>query len=302
MEAEELDIRAIRGATAVATWRFGEQAVSAGRKVLACGGSALDAVEKGINAVELDPSVTTVGYGGLPNSCGVVELDAAVMWGPGRQVGAVAGLRGIAEAVSVARAVMERTNHCMLAGEGARSFALAQGFRARRLLTRSSRQKWEEWQSKGGRYEPDSHDTVGMVAVDCEGNVCAGTSTSGLAFKMPGRVGDSPLVGSGLYADNSVGGAVATGVGERILRYCMCLRVVELMSAGHHPQDACQKVVRFMVQDDESNLDGQAAVLAMDRMGRVGAASTRPGFCFAVSLPEGVRIVAAPDYTATGRA
>jgi len=296
--AHAVDIRAIVGATAVATWHFGEQAVLAGRRVLECGGSALDAVEQGINVVELDPAVSTVGYGGLPNSVGVVELDAAVMWGPGRRFGAVAGLRGIAEAVSAARLVMERTSHCMLVGEGARSFALANGLRSRRLLTRASRQKWQEWIKGREDAKPDSHDTIGMVAVDRAGNVCAGTSTSGLAFKMPGRVGDSPLVGSGLYADNAVGGAVATGVGERILRYCMSLRVVQLMSAGVHPQDACEEVVRFMVRDDPSNLSEQAAVLALDRRGRTGAASTLPGFRFAVSLPEGVILVDAPHFAA----
>lgn len=296
--AEFADVRAIRGATAAATWHFGEQAVAAGQKVLQCGGSALDAVEQGINAVELDPTVSTVGYGGLPNSKGVVELDAALMWGPGRRVGAVAGLRGIAEAVSAARLVMERTSHCMLVGEGARAFALANGLRRRHLLTRASKQKWQEWVEKGQAASPDSHDTIGMVAVDAAGNVCAGTSTSGLAFKMPGRVGDSPLVGSGLYADNGVGGAVATGVGERILRYCMCLRVVQLMAAGWHPQDACEEVVRFMVRDDASNLTGQAAVLALDIHGRVGGASTRPGFRFAVSLRERVLLLDAPHYEA----
>lgn len=297
-EAEFADIRAIRGANAVATWHFGEHAVVAGQKVLQCGGSALDAVEKGINAVELDPTVTTVGYGGLPNSAGVVELDAAVMWGPGRRVGAVAGLRGIAKAVSAARLVMERTNHCMLVGEGAKAFALANGLESRRLLTRASKQKWQEWLAKGQAANPDSHDTIGMVAVDAAGNVCAGTSTSGLAFKMPGRVGDSPLVGSGLYAENGVGGAVATGVGERILRYCMSLRVVLLMAAGCHPQDACEEVVRSMVRDDASNLSGQAAVLALDIHGRVGGASTRPGFQFAVLHGEEVLLLDAPHYEA----
>ena len=304
-------LRNLSGVAAVATWHFGQAAVREGLAQLKSGKSALDAVECGIRVVELDPSESTVGFGGLPNAQGAVELDAAVMWGPGRRFGAVAALRGIAEAVSVARLVMERTNHCMLVGEGARRFAIAQGFKPRRMLTAKSRERWKEWlrrqqealASKQGPVEHQkplggepSHDTIGMVAVDRDGNVCAGTSTSGFAFKMPGRVGDSPLIGSGLYADNKIGGAVATGLGERILRYCMSFRVVDLIGEGLHPQDACEAVVRFMVEDDSTNLDEQEAVLALDLKGRVGAASTKPGFQVAVDCGGEVCLIDAPHW------
>lgn len=287
-------LRNLCSVAVVATWRFGRAAVQEGLAQLGNGKTALDAVECGIRVVELDASESTVGFGGLPNAQGVVELDAAIMWGPGRRFGAVAALRGIAEAVSVARLVMERTKHCMLVGEGARQFAIAQGFKPRRMLTAKSRERWMDWlRQQSGQ---PSHDTIGMVAVDREGNVCAGTSTSGIAFKMPGRVGDSPLIGSGLYADNKIGGAVATGLGERILRYCMSLRVVDLMGEGLHPQDACEAVVRFMVEDDSTNLDEQEAVLALDLKGRVGAASTKPGFQVAVDRGGEVCLIDAPHW------
>jgi len=276
----------------VATWRFGERAVAVAREVLAAGGCALDAVERGISVVELDPSEHSVGLGGRPNSQGVVELDAGIMWGPGRRVGAVAGLRGVADAISAARLVMERTPHCMLVGEGARRFALAQGLRPRRLLTPEARRMWREWLESHA--DEDGHDTIGMVAVDVNGDVCAATSTSGIGYKLPGRVGDSPLVGSGFYADNVVGGAAATGLGERILRYCMSFRVVEAMRQGLHPQAACESVVRFMLEDDPTNADHQCAVLALDRQGRFGGASTQPEFVVAYAGAGELGIVEAP--------
>lgn len=277
----------------ISTWPFGMKANQKAWSILTQGGSALDAAEAGINAVELDPSVNSVGLGGLPNAEGEVELDAAIYWGPGRQVGAVAGLRKIAEAVSVARAVMERTPHRMLVGDSALWFALECGFRERDLLTPESRERWIKWKKEGGTF---SHDTIGLCALDQEGNLCAATSTSGVAFKLPGRVGDSPLVGSGLYADNQVGSAVATGFGERIIPYCLALRVVLAMAEGLSPQEACEKVICWMVEDDAANLQWQMAVIALSREGEVGGASTKPGFSYALSNKEGTRLVSTPHW------
>ncbi len=266
----------------VSTWEFGERVNQAAWPILVAGGSALDACEAGVNVAELDPTVVTVGKGGLPNADGVVELDAAICWAPTRGVGAVAGLRGVVRAVSVARAVMERSPHCMLVGEGARRFALAHGFEEENLLSAVARRQWEAW-----RADPDSavrsHDTIGALALDSRGDLCAATSTSGLAWKLPGRVGDSPLIGSGLYADNGVGAAAATGVGEYILRYCAAFHIVESMRAGATPQQACERFIRWMVEDRPEFGMKEVAVIALSRDGATGAASTKPGFPYAVT-------------------
>lgn len=258
------------------------------------GGSALDALEAGVRVVEDDPEVSSVGYGARPNAEGVVECDAGLLWGPERRVGAVSGLRDIREAISVARRVMERTRHAMLTGEGARAFALQQGFQPCSMLTDRAREQWLRWRAES-EGKPEGHDTIGMVVVDTRGDVCAGTSTSGLAWKLPGRVGDSPLVGSGFYADNAVGGAAATGEGEEILRYCMSYEVVRQMAGGRSPQEACEAVVRWVLSENPS-FRGRliTSVLACDRSGRVGGASTGPGFSMAVAQPGRLEQVSDP--------
>ena len=279
----------------ISTWYFGKPANERAWEALAAGGSALDAAEAGVNVPELDPDVQSVGLGGLPNAEGEVELDAAVYWAPERGVGAVAGLRRVARAVSVARRVMEATAHCMLAGEEARAFAVRQGFPEEELLTPQAREKWEVWKADPARAEK-SHDTIGLLARDANGDLCAATSTSGLAWKLPGRVGDSPLVGSGLYADNAVGAAAATGIGETILRYCASFWIVEAMRAGASPQDACERFVRWIVGERPAYAEDMVAVIALNAAGVVGGAATKEGFEYAVTRGGETRLHPGPFW------
>ncbi|HEY3280845.1 MAG TPA: N(4)-(beta-N-acetylglucosaminyl)-L-asparaginase [Armatimonadota bacterium] len=289
---------------AIATWNFGVTAVKAAIPLLLAGRSALDALEVGIRAVEDDPEVDTVGYGGKPNREGVVECDAGLLWGPTRRVGAVAGLRDIREAITTARWVMERTTHALLVGDGAREFAVAQGLEPISMLTDRSLEAWRKWKAEQGPSE--GHDTVGMVTIDRKGDVCAGTSTSGLPWKLPGRVGDSPLVGSGFYADNAIGGAAATGQGEEILRYCASYEAVRLMGQGRTPQQACEEVLGWVLRENPG-FAGEliVSVLACDKQGRVGGASTGPGFSVAVARERSIEewkdpwIPSAPQESAT---
>ena len=267
---------------AVATWEFGLTAVEAAGEMLARGGTALDAVESGINAVELDPTVTSVGYGGLPNAQGTVELDAAIMDGATLGAGSVAALRGIRRPISVARRVMERTPHVMLAGDNALKFALAQGFPRQELVTRESRRRWQEWS-----HAEAGHDTVGLLALDGAGNLGAGCSTSGLPFKLPGRVGDSPIVGAGLYADNGAGAAAATGLGEEILKVCASFLAVELMRRGAPPGGACHAVVDRIMDRAAAGAEFMVGLIALSPAGEVGAAANRAEFPHAVWTPTG---------------
>ena len=271
---------------AVATWKFGRTAAEAAGEVLRAGGRALDAVEAGINIVELDPKVTSVGYGGRPNAEGLVELDAAIMDGPSHNAGAVAALRNIRRPISVARKVMEQTPHVMLAGDGALRFGVLQGFPEEELLTPQSRLHWEEWRMKA----ETTHDTVGLIALDADGNLAAGCSTSGLAYKLPGRVGDSPIIGSGLYVDNDVGGAAATGVGEEIMKFCAGFLVVEFMRSGCAPDEACRRTIARILAKTPADKDVTIALIALSRDGQFGAASTRPEFPHAVWTPAGVQM------------
>jgi isoaspartyl peptidase/L-asparaginase-like protein (Ntn-hydrolase superfamily) len=224
----------------------------------------------------------TVGYGGLPNAEGVVELDAAIMDGTHHRAGSVCNLHMIKNPISVARLVMEKTRHTTLAGEGAFRFALKMGFEPQTLLTPPSLQKWQEWKAdphhKTFWLSPDNHDTIGLVGTDGKGHVVAGCSTSGTAFKLPGRVGDSPLVGCGLYADDNVGAASATGDGDLMTNYCTSISIVHLMARGASPQDACVELLRHMVKTDLRNNEGEVAVIAMNPRGEVGAASMNDRF------------------------
>ncbi len=271
---------------AIATWTFGAIAVRAAGPVLARGGSALDAVEAGINAVELDPSVASVGLGGLPNANGVVELDALVMQGASLAFGAVAALRGVATPISVARRVMEISRHPFLVGDGALAFARSHGFAERELLTESSRARFEAWRAGSRRDVRLLHDTVGLVALDAAGALVAGCSTSGMPFKAPGRVGDSPVVGAGAYCDDAVGGAAATGNGDAMLRFVLSYACVEAMRAGLAPEAACAVALgRMRARDPRA----EAALVALDRSGRFGAAAIgRADFPIALWTPAGV--------------
>jgi N4-(beta-N-acetylglucosaminyl)-L-asparaginase len=261
---------------AIATWSFGRLAIEAGGTSLAEGGSALDAVEGGIRVVELDPEVASVGYGGRPNAEGVVELDAMIMEGASCRAGAVGALRDVATPISVARRLMESGPHAFLVGEGALAFARAQGFETRDLLTETSRRRFEQWRADPSRREAPHHDTVGMVAVDGAGHVAAGCSTSGFPYKLPGRVGDSPIVGAGAWCDDDVGGAAATGDGDVMLRFCLAFAAVQAMRAGLAPADACARALEPM---RAKGARAEAAVIALARDGRTGAAVIgRPSF------------------------
>lgn len=261
----------------LSTWRWGTDANRRAAEVYARGGSLLDAVEKGINVVEDDPNVTTVGYGGYPNAQGEVELDAGIMDGTRHRAGAVCNLHKIRNPISVARLVMERTRHTTMAGEGALQFAIANGFQPEQLLTPKSLAAWLKWKATP-RHETfwidgKHHDTIGMLGIDGMGKVVAGCSTSGLAWKIPGRVADSPLVGCGFYADDSAGAASATGDGDVMVNYCTSTFIVQTMARGAHPQEACNDALRFMAKSAPKLHDNMYCVIAIDPRGEIGAAS-----------------------------
>jgi N4-(beta-N-acetylglucosaminyl)-L-asparaginase len=239
----------------------GITAVEKATAVLKNGGSTLDAVVEGVTLVEDDPEETSVGYGGLPNAEGEVELDASVMYGPAGTAGAVAALKFIRNPAKVARLVMERTNRVFLVGDGALSFALAHGFIKENLLTEKARKAWLKWKeelsdkddwvappkNKDEKESEKSHGTINCLAVDAQGDISGVTSTSGIAFKMPGRVGDSPIIGAGLYVDNQVGAAGSTGNGEANIRVVGAHTVVELMRQGMSPEQACLETLKRVV-------------------------------------------------------
>ena len=267
----------------VSTWRFGLASNQPAWEILKSGGSALDAVVRGVEVAERDPAVKSVGFGGYPNAEGEVEVDAAVVDGRTLGYGAVAGLRKIATPTAVARRVMEKTDHVLLVGNGALKFARTQGFEECNMLTEHGREAWEKWKRERTGPPADVHDTIGMIALDQNGNLAAACTTSGAAFKLPGRVGDSPLIGSGLYADNDAGAAVATGRGEEIARTCGSFAVVEHMRQGKSPQEACEAVVQQLIARVPSARPFQMAYIAIDKYGNWGAAAARSGFLSAVT-------------------
>lgn len=277
----------------VSTWRFGLPANEAGAKILLAGGTALDAAIAAGAYAEADPTVNSVGYGGLPNSAGVVQLDAAVMDGKTGRAGAVGALEGIVHAVRVAEAVMHDGRHVFLVGEGAKRFALDHGFKEQDLLTEDAWKWYEEFRRTG--VKRNFFDTIGVVALDRYGDLAAICTTSGLAGKLPGRVGDSPLIGAGLYADNEVGAAAATGVGEDILKVCGSFLVVEFMRDGKSPQEACQEAIRRCARHQRRDEPTQCCFIACNREGAVGGASTREGFQYAHWTPERNVLIDAPS-------
>jgi L-asparaginase/N4-(beta-N-acetylglucosaminyl)-L-asparaginase len=284
----------------ISTWKHGLAANAVAWKVLVGGGTALDAVELGVRESEADPKVTSVGYGGLPDREGHVTLDACIMDEEGR-CGSVAFLSHIKHPVSVARRVMEKTPHVMLVGEGALQFAIPEGFPKENLLTEESRRAWENWKARnpGPAKAPnndENHDTIGMVAMDSKGNLSGACTTSGLAWKLPGRVGDSPIIGAGLYVDNEVGAAAATGVGEAVIRAVGSFLVVELMRQGNAAQEACRLATERVIHKNPNWRDVQVGFIALDKAGRFGGYCIQPGFDYAVYDREaGNRMVDAPS-------
>lgn len=272
----------------LSTWRFGIEANKDAWEILKQNGSALDAVEKGVQRVEADPEERSVGYGGRPDRDGNVTLDACIM-DEKANIGSVACLQHIKHPISVARAVMEKSPHVMLVGEGALQFAMRQGFPKEDLLTKASEKEWREW-LKTSEYKPvvniENHDTIGMIALDAHGNLSGACTTSGMACKMQGRVGDSPIIGAGLYVDNEVGAAVATGHGEEIIRVVGSHLVVEQMRHGKSPQDACEAAVQLILkkfkirQQDYSTT--QIGFIALNKAGDFGSYCLQKGFNFAV--------------------
>jgi N4-(beta-N-acetylglucosaminyl)-L-asparaginase len=278
----------------LSTWNFGIAANEAAWKVLSSNGKALDAVEAGARVPEGDSTETSVGFGGLPDRDGYVTLDACIMDEKGR-CGSVAFLQHIAHPVSVARAVMEKTPHVMLAGEGALQFALANGFTKEKLLTKSSEEAWKKWRKKS-EYKPvinvENHDTIGIVALDSFGNLSGACTTSGLAYKMHGRVGDSPIIGAGLYVDNEVGAAAATGMGEEVMKIVGCHLVVELMRQGNNPQRACELAIdRIFKRDPAKAKLVQVGFLALNKAGEWGAYCLQPGFNYAKYDASGNKLI-----------
>ncbi|MBB6329415.1 N4-(beta-N-acetylglucosaminyl)-L-asparaginase [Chryseobacterium sediminis] len=295
-ELPEPKMTAVNKPIVLSTWNFGLKANEEAWTILGKGGKALDAVEKGVRLVELDPKERSVGYGGRPDRDGRVTLDACIM-DENYNIGSVACLEHVKNPISVARAVMEKTPHVMLVGDGALQFALSQGFKKENLLTPESEKEWKEW-LKTSQYKPianiENHDTIGMIALDAQGNLSGACTTSGMAFKMHGRVGDSPIIGAGLFVDNEVGAATATGHGEEVIRTVGTHLVVELMRQGRNPQEACKEAVDRIVkiaQRRNKNLkDIQVGFIAINKQGEYGSYCIQDGFNFAVYDQKGNRL------------
>lgn len=283
----------------IATWPFGRIAVQNALKPLNEGKPALDAAIVGAQAVEDDPEVRSVGYAGIANSIGTVSLDACVMDGKTLSCGGVAGLENVRHPAAVARLVMEKTPHVLLVGAGAQLFAVQNGFPLDTLHTAASVAEWEKKRPKRpGQIPPEAHDTVTVLALDRKGSLGGVCTTSGLSYKLPGRVGDSPLIGSGLYVDDEAGAAGATGVGEEIIRIGGSHLIVELMRAGKSPQEACESAVdRINATAGRRGVHpARVAFLALDRKGRVGAACTvDTNFQYAVGRGEKVELLKAKE-------
>lgn len=272
----------------IATWDV-PNATARAWDVLSKGGSSLDAVEKGVMVEEADENNQSVGKGGRPDRDGNVTLDACIMDKDGN-CGAVMYLQNILHPVSVARKVMEDTPHVMLAGKGAEMFAYEKGFEKTDLLTEKSRKEWLAWKETSN-YKPiiniENHDTIGMLALDSEGNISGACTTSGMAYKMAGRVGDSPIIGAGLFVDNEVGGATATGVGEEVVRTVGSFLIVELMRQGKTPQEACEEGVRRIISKNSSYRDIQVGFIAVNKKGETGGYCIHPGFSYRIFNGDG---------------
>lgn len=273
----------------ISTWPFGAAANTRAWEILQQGGSALDAVEAGVMITEADPNNHTVGIGGFPDRDGIVTLDACIMNHKG-DCGSVAALQDILHPVQVARMVMEKSPHIMLVGQGAQDFALANGLEKTELLTPEAKAAWEEWKKNTPNYRPpiniENHDTIGMLALDQAGNLSGACTTSGAAYKYHGRVGDSPLIGAGLYVDNEVGAATATGWGEAVIRACGTFLVVEFMRQGHSPTDACRLAVERVISKNEDWKDIQVGFIALNKQGETGGYCIQSGFSYALHTPD----------------
>jgi N4-(beta-N-acetylglucosaminyl)-L-asparaginase len=292
----------------ISTWEPNKKANAEAWKVLDANGSALNAVHQGVMVPEADPDDESVGYGGLPDRDGRVTLDACIMDHLGN-CGSVMALEYIKHPISVARIVMEKTPHVQIVGDGALQLALANGFKKENLLTPKSKAKWKEW-LKTAKYNPmttmedmgehikNHHDTIGMLALDNSGNIAGACTTSGLAFKMHGRVGDSPIIGAGLYVDNEVGAASATGVGEEVVRIVGSHTVVEMLRQGRSPEEACKEAVRRMVKlkGESAAKKLQIGFIALNKAGEYGCFAMNNDFTMAVHTKAGPQIIPSKSW------
>ena len=265
----------------ICTWDFHKASAKAW-ETLKDGGSSLEAVVQGVMVEENDVNNQTVGVGGRPDRDGNVTLDACIMDKDGN-CGAVLAMQNIANPILVARKVMEETPHVMLAGKGAEQFAYEMGFKKTNLLTEKSKQDWVEWK-KTSEYKPiiniENHDTIGMLAIDKNGDISGACTTSGMGFKMAGRVGDSPIIGAGLFVDNEIGGATATGMGEEVVRTVGSFLIVELMRQGKSPQEACEEGVKRIIAKNKDKQDFQIGFIAVNKKGETGGYCIHPGFTY----------------------
>ncbi|MEY2941953.1 MAG: hypothetical protein RJA67_1640 [Bacteroidota bacterium] len=280
----------------IATWK-NEKATIAGWNKLMETGKALDGVEAGARIPEADPNDTSVGYGGYPDRDGHVTLDACIMDHLGN-AGSVTFLEGIMHPISVARAVMEKTPHVMLSGAGALKFALDQGFKVENLLTESSKKAWEEWK-KESKYEPviniERHDTIGLLGIGKAGEIAGACTTSGLAFKMHGRIGDSPIIGGAVFCDDEIGGACATGLGEFVMKTLGSFLIVELMRQGKTPQQACEEAVMRIVKRYKYK-EFQIGYLAINKKGEYGAYAIQKGFNYTITKNGKTQVLESASY------
>jgi len=318
------NVSGTKGPIVISTWAPNVKANAEAWKILSAGGRALDAVEAGVMIPEADPSDTSVGYGGLPDRDGKVTVDSCIMDEFGN-CGAVMFLEEILHPIKVARLVMEQTPHVQLVGEGALQFALSKGFTRQNLLTPESEKAWREW-LKTSNYDPNrtvnelenktkqqenkqepelypwpspilNHDTIGMIALDAKGTISGACTTSGMAFKMRGRVGDSPIIGAGLFVDNEVGAATSTGLGEEIIKVCGSHTVVEMMRHGASPEEACKEAVRRIIKNNGAKAkDVQAGFIAINKNGEYGGFAIRPNFSFAIRSNAGEKVVQSKSW------
>ena len=267
----------------LSTWSHGIPANDAAWDILENNGSPMDAAEAGARVPEADPTITSVGFGGFPDEQGNVTLDSCVMDHTGN-CGSVAFLQNIMHPVSVARKVMEETKHVMIVGEGARQFAISQGFKEIDLLTDESRISWKDWKKEQREMTPhETHDTISVLVQDKNGDMAGACTTSGWAYKLHGRIGDSPIIGAGLFVDNEVGCAAATGLGEEVIKTTGSFLVVELMRQGYDPTKACEEALNRVIKAHNGNPDFQIGYIAMRKDGKIGAACLKWSFEYALS-------------------
>ena len=273
----------------ISTWKHGIEANDAAMEVINNGGNIVDAVEHGVWIPEADPKNMSVGLGGFPDREGIVTLDASIM-GPDGNAGSVCFLENIVHPISVARLVMDSTPHVMLSGEGALQFALENGFEKQNLLTPAAEKAWKKtikttgynpqpnWENEPNKF----HDTIGLLAVDNNGDIAGACTTSGMGFKIRGRVGDSPIIGAGLFVDNEIGAATATGMGELVMKTLGSFLVVELMRNGRTPQQAVEEAVLRIVKKVPDHEKYQVGFIAINKQGQTGAYCLMPGFNYAL--------------------